>query len=45
MVGKRTFNVRWISADTRDAANFAAVPDQTIEYSGSQLTIHRRGAP
>jgi alpha-D-xyloside xylohydrolase len=45
MVSKRTFNVRWISADTHDAANFAATPDQTVEYSGSELTIHRRGAP
>jgi alpha-D-xyloside xylohydrolase len=45
MVSKRTFNVRWISPGTRDAANFSATPDQTAEYSGAQLTIHRRGAP
>jgi len=43
MVAARTFNVRWISAGTRDAANFAAKPDQTVEYSGAQVVI-RRGA-
>jgi alpha-D-xyloside xylohydrolase len=45
MVGKRTFNVRWISSDTRDAANFTAKPDQTVEYSGAELVIRRSGAP
>jgi alpha-D-xyloside xylohydrolase len=44
MVSRRTFNVRWISAGTHDAANFAAKPDQAVEYSGAQIVI-RRSAP
>jgi alpha-D-xyloside xylohydrolase len=45
MVSRRTFNVRWISAGTRDAANFAARPDQNVEYSGAALVVRRSGAP
>jgi alpha-D-xyloside xylohydrolase len=41
MVSKRTFNVRWISADTHDPANFTTRPDQTVEYSGAALVIRR----
>jgi alpha-D-xyloside xylohydrolase len=44
MVSRRTFNVRWISAGTHNAANFAAKPDQTVAYSGAQIVI-RRSAP
>jgi alpha-D-xyloside xylohydrolase len=44
MVNRRTFNVRWISAGTRDASNFTTTPDQTVEYSGVQLVIRRSSA-
>jgi alpha-D-xyloside xylohydrolase len=45
LVSRRTFNVRWISAGTRDAANLAVRPDRTVEYSGAQVVIRRSGAP
>ncbi len=41
MVGKRTFNVRWISAGTPDSGNFDAKPDQTVEYSGDRVVIRK----
>jgi alpha-D-xyloside xylohydrolase len=41
MVGKRTFNVRWISAGTPDSGNFDAKPDQTVEYSGERVVIRK----
>jgi alpha-D-xyloside xylohydrolase len=44
MVNTRTFNVRWISAGTRDAANFTARPDQSVEYSGAETVVRRKGA-
>jgi len=39
MSSKRTFNVRWISADR--GADFDAAPDRTVEYTGQPLKISR----
>ena len=41
MVDKRTFNVRWISDGARGAADFDAKPDQTVEYVGAEVVIHK----
>jgi alpha-D-xyloside xylohydrolase len=41
MVDKRTFNVRWIRDGARGAADFDAKPDQTLEYVGAELVIHK----
>jgi alpha-D-xyloside xylohydrolase len=44
MVGKRVFNVRWISGGgARDLMNFDAGADATVEYSGEQV-VARKGA-
>jgi alpha-D-xyloside xylohydrolase len=41
MASQRTFNVRWISAGTQGTADFNSKPDQTVEYSGAEVVIHR----
>jgi alpha-D-xyloside xylohydrolase len=43
MVAKRTFSVRWVSADAPRGFDPDATPDQTIEYSGAAVTV-RKGA-
>ena len=39
MVRQRTFNIRWISGPSRDAANFDAQPDRTVRYSGAEVAV------
>ncbi len=39
MVGKRTFNVRWIAPGTANASNLDSPVDQTLEYSGTPITF------
>jgi alpha-D-xyloside xylohydrolase len=39
---KRTVHVRWISGPTRNAVNFDAKPDYTVEYTGEPVVIKRR---
>jgi alpha-D-xyloside xylohydrolase len=41
MVTKRTFNVRWISADSARGFDADAKPDQTVEYSGAEVTVRQ----
>jgi alpha-D-xyloside xylohydrolase len=40
MPQKRTFNVRWIRDDAKPPADLDAAADQTVEYTGAELTIH-----
>jgi alpha-D-xyloside xylohydrolase len=42
MATRRTFNVRRIAGPSRDAANFDAAPDRTVEYSGAEMTVRLR---
>jgi alpha-D-xyloside xylohydrolase len=44
MVGKRRFNVRWISVGARDPLNFDGDADATVEYSGEAVVVHKSGA-
>jgi alpha-D-xyloside xylohydrolase len=42
MVDRRTFHVRWIAGPGRDAANFDAPPDGTVEYAGQEVSVRAR---
>ncbi len=37
----RRIHIRWISGPRKDAADFTAVPDVTVEYSGNPVTLVR----
>jgi hypothetical protein len=39
---RRTFRVRWIAGPSRDAANFDAPPDRSVEYTGAEVTVRRQ---
>jgi alpha-D-xyloside xylohydrolase len=41
MVAERTFHVRWITGESRNAANFAARPDASVRYTGEAVTLRR----
>jgi alpha-D-xyloside xylohydrolase len=41
MAKTRTFNVRWISGPTKDATNFTAKPDASVQYSGEPVVVKR----
>jgi alpha-D-xyloside xylohydrolase len=42
MPQRRTFGVRWISANEARAADFDTPPDATVEYSGQTVTVRAR---
>ncbi len=42
MATKRTFDVRWIDHETKNAASFTAKADKTIAYSGSTVEVQRK---
>ena len=39
MPATRTFNIRWITPGERDAADFDAAPDFSVQYNGQPLSI------
>lgn len=41
MVKTRTFNIRFISGESADAANFDAKADKTVVYTGKAITVKR----
>ncbi len=41
LVAKRTFNVRWIAPDEKEASNLDAPPDATLEYAGQPIVFQR----
>jgi alpha-D-xyloside xylohydrolase len=41
MVGKRTFNVRWITPGVPAALDFDSKPDDAVEYFGAELVVRR----
>ena len=41
MVKTRTFNIRFISGESKDAANFDAKPAQSVVYTGKAITVKR----
>ena len=41
MIKTRQFNIRFISGQTADAANFDAKADKTVKYSGQKVVIKR----
>ncbi|MGO2128038.1 MAG: TIM-barrel domain-containing protein [Pseudoalteromonas prydzensis] len=41
MVKQRTFNIRFISGPSKDAANFNAKPDKSVQYTGQSVVIKR----
>ncbi|MGL1958454.1 MAG: DUF5110 domain-containing protein [Colwellia sp.] len=41
MIKSRTFNIRFISGESKDAANFDAKADQSVQYTGKALTVKR----
>lgn len=41
MVKARTFNIRFISGESKDAANFDAKPAQSVQYTGKAITVKR----
>jgi len=42
MEARRTFNIRWISGPSPNAADFDAPPDRTVRYSGAAITVQPR---
>lgn len=40
---KRAVRIRWISGPTKNAVNFDAKPDYTVEYTGEPVVIKRSG--
>ena len=44
MAEKRTFNVRWISADAPRGFDTDTQPDQPVEYSGAAVTVRKSAA-
>ena len=43
MVGKRVFEVRWISGGGKDLLSFDAKADATVDYSGEQVVVRKGG--
>ena len=41
MTSQRTINVRWLDGKQRNAIDFDAAPDTTVQYSGQAITIKR----
>jgi alpha-D-xyloside xylohydrolase len=42
LVEKRTFNVRWIAPGEARAADFDVRSDESVEYSGGEITVVRK---
>jgi alpha-D-xyloside xylohydrolase len=39
MAERRTFHVRWINADAKSPSDFSARPDNSVEYTGTEIAI------